>query len=118
MIRVGKVRPPAGNDNVWEFRGVEGTTPCTFLSAYYRPALMQFTIIGVEVRPEWRGNDYGFTFYKKVQRLLGAPLLGDGFFTPRGWRSLEGRIPVTNERKKPVVKSVSLVKDWDKMIAA
>lgn len=119
MIQVGKVIPPKSGDLVWEFWGVdEHKVPCAFLSAYYRAASDAFIILGIEVRSGWRGKGRGYQLYLAVQKMLNDPLLGDGFFTPRGWRSLQTRIPVVIERTKPVVPSTNFVKDWDNLLAA
>lgn len=78
MIYVGKVIPPDPQGTVWEFWGVdEKDVTCAFLSAYYYAASKVFIFLGIEVRPGWRGQDYGYIFYLAVQAKMRVPMIGE-----------------------------------------
>lgn len=77
----------------------------------------ELIIIGLEVRRGWRGEGLGAAFVEAVEDYAGVSVRGDGFFTPKGWRSLRGVVPVVEVPERPLVPGRSFVHNWDRLEA-
>lgn len=112
------IAPWSTGSCVWEFWGSDDEHyPCAFMSCYVESQRGELIIIGLEVRPGWRGHGLGAKFIQAVQDYSGVPVRGDGFFTPKGWRSLQGVVAVVAVPEKPLVPGRSFVHSWDRLEA-
>lgn len=85
--------------------------------------LFRFVLECIEIREEYRGQGLAKFLIEEVENYIGETLYSTGHFTPLGYESLNGLLPVAdnsaynNYGKESVeFEDMSFVKDWDRMI--
>lgn len=83
----------------------------------------RFVLESIEIREGFRGRGLAKFLIRQVEKQVGEILHGTGHFTPLGYLSLKGFLPVAdtsqfNNFGEEVVEfeDMSFVRDWDKMI--
>lgn len=83
----------------------------------------RFVLESIEIREGFRDDGLAKFLIVEVEKWVGETLHGSGHFTPLGYQSLKGLLPVAdtsrfNNYGEEVVEfeDMSFVRDWDKMI--
>lgn len=77
----------------------------------------RFVLESIEVRPEFRGQGLAKFMINSVQKNLIETMHATGSFTPQGYATLAGYLPLVDDSEGNIVEfdDMSFVKDWDGM---
>lgn len=93
-----------------------------YICYWYDPSLeknntYRLVLESIEVRPNFQGQGLAKFMINSVQNHVNEIMYATGSFTPKGYATLAGYLPLVNDSQGNIIEfeDMSFVKDWDHM---